>query len=170
MYIYISQYSIQYIASAEGEVPFFLEPPLQKLCTRFSFFFWTLGNRPDLFGAARGGTEPLRALKSSFGAFWGFNTFIWSFTTLQNLHLELLGAWTSSFGSFHNFKPSIWKLLRFQSSVTYMQLQYLCHESFVASELTLTSSSDYGLISRKKCSWQCKWPYIPHVHSFMCIT
>ena len=33
-----------------------------------------------------------------------------------------------------------------------MQLQYLYHESFVASELTLTSSSDYGFISRNKLS------------------
>jgi hypothetical protein len=30
-----------------------------------------------------------------------------------------------------------------------MQLQYLFDESFVASELALTSSSDYGLISCK---------------------
>ena len=41
-----------------------------------------------------------------------------------------------------------------------MQLQYLYHESFVASELTLITSSDYGLLSCNKLSQQALFLYI----------
>jgi hypothetical protein len=86
--------------------------------------------------------EPFEALIPLFGASRRFKTFIWNFWELEHPHLDHS---TISNSLFEN----CWS---FQSSVTYMQLQYFCHESFVASELTLTGSSDYGRISRNKFS------------------
>ena len=84
--------------------------------------------------------EPSGALRFSFGAFRGFNTFIWSFPKLQTLHLKLFAAWTSSFGLFHSFKLfclTVFGVSNLQlNTCSFKMLQDLYHESFVAFELT----------------------------------
>ena len=105
--------------------------------------------------------------KSSFGAFGSRKkSSLWSLPkTGKNLYLEVPESSNSSFGTFRSWKNphldssiasnSLFQSIRcFETSIKQMQLQYLYHESFVASELTLITSSDYGLLSCNKLSQQ----------------
>ena len=97
-------------------------------------------------------------LKSSFGGLRGFNTFVY-------LCLELSEASKSSRGTFLRLKICIQTMPQLQT--LYLQVfraskrlqLYTCIFNicimllfFITYELTLTTSSDYGLISRNKLS------------------
>jgi hypothetical protein len=96
-------------------------------------------------------------LKSSFGGLRGFNTFVY-------LCLELSEASKSSRGTFLRLKICIQTMPQLQTlylevfRASKLQL-YTCIFNicimllfFITYELTLTTSSDYGLISRNKLS------------------
>lgn len=96
-------------------------------------------------------------LKSSFGGLRGFNTFVY-------LCLELSEASKSSRGTFLRLKICIQTMPQLQTlylevfRASKLQL-YTCIFNicimllfFITYELTLTTSSDYGLISHNKLS------------------